>query len=160
LNKPTRKPNLNSSFMYKNKHLGEFINFATLSRGGVLSTALSAGIATVIALTSASAVAKDVVGDADRAAKDKVSHCIGCHGIPNYNASFPNVYRVPMIAGQSEKYLYNALQAYKKGDRSHPSMKGVAWSLSDQDMADLAAYYAQGASARSTVQAAAPAASK
>lgn len=68
--------------------------------------------------------------------------CIGCHGIPEYKASFPSVYRVPMIAGQNAKYLENALQAYKKGERSHPTMRGIAGSLSDQEIADLAAYYA------------------
>ena len=46
-----------------------------------------------------------------------------------------------MIAGQSAKYIENSLQAYKKGERSHPTMRAIAGSLSDQDMADLAAYY-------------------
>ncbi len=81
-------------------------------------------------------------GNAD-AARDKVSMCIGCHGIPGYKASFPTVYRVPMIAGQTEQYLVAALQAYRKGDRSHPSMRAVAGSLTDADIADLAAYYAR-----------------
>jgi len=53
----------------------------------------------------------------------------------------PEVYSVPMIAGQAPDYIVKALQAYRAGDRSHPSMQGVAKSLSDQDMADLAAYY-------------------
>jgi cytochrome c553 len=67
--------------------------------------------------------------------------CIGCHGIPDYKASFPEVYRVPMIAGQGAKYIVSALTQYKKGDRKHPTMRGIAASLSDQDMADLAAFY-------------------
>jgi cytochrome c553 len=46
-----------------------------------------------------------------------------------------------MISGQSAKYIEAALAAYKKGDRSHPTMRAIAGSLSDQDMADLAAYY-------------------
>ena len=86
--------------------------------------------------------AQELKGNAEAAAKDKVAMCIGCHGIPNYKASFPHVYYVPKIAGQSEKYISNALHAYKKGERDHPSMKGIAWSLKDQDIADLAAYYA------------------
>jgi cytochrome c553 len=57
--------------------------------------------------------------------------------------TFPEVYQVPMIGGQSAKYIEAALQAYKKGDRKHPSMRGIATSLSDQDIADIAAYYAQ-----------------
>ncbi len=92
-------------------------------------------------LAQASAAA-DVKGDAD-AAKSKVAMCIGCHGIPGYKATFPEVYRVPMLGGQSEKYIVSALNAYKKGERKHPSMVGIAQGLSDQDMADVAAYYAQ-----------------
>lgn len=75
------------------------------------------------------------------AAKDKVSMCIGCHGILGYKASFPELYHVPMIAGQNAKYIEAALNEYKKGARSHPSMNAIAGSLSDQDIADLAAYY-------------------
>ena len=88
------------------------------------------------------ALAADVVGNA-KAAEKKVAMCIGCHAIPGYKASFPEVYQVPMLGGQSAKYLENALHTYKKGDRNHPSMRGIAVGLSDQDIADLAAYYAQ-----------------
>jgi cytochrome c553 len=88
------------------------------------------------------ATAAEIVGDA-KAAANKVSMCIGCHGIPGYKTTFPEVYQVPMLGGQSEKYLANALHAYKKGERNHPSMHGIAASLSDQDIADVAAYYSQ-----------------
>ena len=71
----------------------------------------------------------------------KAAMCIGCHGIPGYQASFPEVYRVPRISGQNAKFLSASLVAYKKGDRKHPSMRAIAGSLSDQDMADLAAFY-------------------
>ena len=67
--------------------------------------------------------------------------CIGCHGIVGYQASFPEVHKVPMISGQGGKYIVLALAAYKKGERKHPTMRGIAGSLSDIDMADLAAYY-------------------
>ena len=79
-------------------------------------------------------------GNAD-AAKAQISMCIGCHGIPMYKTAFPEVYSVPMIAGQSPDYIVKALQAYRAGDRSHPTMRGIARGLSDQDMADVAAYY-------------------
>lgn len=79
-------------------------------------------------------------GDAE-AAKKKVAMCIGCHGIPLYKTAYPEVYHVPMIAGQSPEYIVKALQAYKSGERSHGSMRGIAADLSDKDMADLAAYY-------------------
>ena len=67
--------------------------------------------------------------------------CIGCHGIPGYKTAFPSVYHVPKIAGQQPAYLINALKAYKSGERSHPSMRGIAASLSDEDMNELAKYY-------------------
>ena len=75
------------------------------------------------------------------AAKAKVSMCIGCHSIPGYKASFPEVYSVPKIAGQNEKYLQVALRAYASGERTHPTMDAIAKSLSAQDIADIAAYY-------------------
>jgi cytochrome c553 len=88
------------------------------------------------------AAAADIVGN-PKAAAAKVEQCIGCHGISGYKGTFPEVYRVPMIAGQSAKYLESALNAYKKGDRKHPTMRGIAASMSDQDIADVSAYYAQ-----------------
>ena len=71
----------------------------------------------------------------------KVAMCEGCHAIIGYQASFPEIHRVPMIAGQNAKYIVAALTAYKKGDRKHPTMKAIAASLSEQDMADVAAFY-------------------
>jgi cytochrome c553 len=70
--------------------------------------------------------------------------CEGCHGIEGWRTAFPEVYHVPKIGGQHAKYLAAALHEYKNGDRSHPSMRAIAGSLSDQDIANLAAYYAQG----------------
>jgi len=75
------------------------------------------------------------------AGEKKAAMCIGCHGIPDYKASFPEIYRVPMIAGQGAKYIASALGQYKKGDRKHPTMRAIAASLTDQDIADLAAFY-------------------
>ena len=63
--------------------------------------------------------------------------CEGCHGIPGYKTAFPSVYNVPKLGGQHPGYIAKALQAYKSGERSHPSMRGIAASLSDKDMADL-----------------------
>lgn len=73
----------------------------------------------------------------------KVAMCIGCHGIKGYQASFPEIHKVPMISGQSSKYIVAALEAYKKGERKHPSMRAIAGSMTEQDMADAAAYYEQ-----------------
>lgn len=69
-----------------------------------------------------------------------VSMCIGCHAIPGYQASFPQVYRVPKIGGQSPQYLVNALNDYRQGKRKHPTMQAQAQSFSDQDIADIAAF--------------------
>jgi len=87
-----------------------------------------------------SSIAQEVKGDAGAGAK-KIAMCIGCHGLPGYQSSFPIVYKVPKIAGQNAKYIVAALNGYKAGDRKHPSMRGIAASMSDQDMADVAAYY-------------------
>ena len=81
------------------------------------------------------------VGNA-KAAQQKIAMCEGCHGIPGYRTAYPDVYSVPMLGGQTATYLASALHAYKAKQRSHPSMRGIAASLSDQDIADLAAYYA------------------
>jgi cytochrome c553 len=81
------------------------------------------------------------------AGQKKATMCIGCHGIPRYQASFPEVHKVPMIAGQNAKYIAAALTAYAKGERKHPTMRGIAVSLSDQDIADLAAFYSEQAKA-------------
>lgn len=74
-------------------------------------------------------------------AQKKVAMCIGCHGIVGYQASFPEIHRVPMISGQSAKYIASSLNAYKKGERKHPTMRGIAASLTDQDIADISVYY-------------------
>ena len=91
-------------------------------------------------VAAASAQAQAVAGDA-QAGETKAAMCIGCHGIPGYQNSFPEIHKVPMISGQSDKYIVAALTAYKKGDRKHPTMRGIGGSLSEQDMADLAAFY-------------------
>jgi len=70
--------------------------------------------------------------------------CIGCHGIPGYKTAFPSTYHVPKIAGQQPAYIVNALKAYKSGERSHPSMRGIAASLTEDEMKQLADYYGGG----------------
>jgi cytochrome c553 len=76
-------------------------------------------------------------------AKDvNVAMCTGCHGLPGYKTAFPSVYHVPKIGGQQRAYLEAALKAYRSGERSHPSMRGIAGSLSDEQIAGYAAYYA------------------
>ena len=102
---------------------------------------VSIAFALTVSAVSSLAFAQDIKGDAN-AGEKKIAMCIGCHGIAGYQASFPEVYKVPKISGQSEKYITTVLNAYKKGERKHPTMRGIADSLSDQDMADISAYYA------------------
>jgi cytochrome c553 len=97
-----------------------------------IATLLASGL-TIVAGT---ARAQDA-----QAGARKADMCIGCHDIPGYQASFPEIYKVPKIAGQNAKYIVSALGQYKKGDRKHPSMRAIATTLSDQDMADVAAFY-------------------
>ena len=88
------------------------------------------------------ALAAQADGDAERGHKLAYT-CLGCHGIENYKNAYPK-YSVPKLGGQNTAYLVAALGEYKAGDRWHPTMKGLATSLTDQDRADLAAYFSSG----------------
>jgi cytochrome c553 len=104
-------------------------------------------LAAVAAVTASfafgpSAFAQAKAGSVE-AGKTKAAMCIGCHGIVGYQASFPEIHRVPMISGQSAKYIEASLAAYKANERKHPTMVAISASLSEQDMADLGAFYAQ-----------------
>jgi cytochrome c553 len=101
-------------------------------------------LSTLLGLLALAPAARSQDVKADPAAGEKkAAMCIGCHGIPGYQASFPEVHKVPMIAGQDASYIVSSLQGYAKGDRKHPTMRAIAGSLSSQDMADLAAFYQQ-----------------
>ena len=103
-----------------------------------LTTLFALAVASVTAFSHA----QETKGDVD-AGKKKIAMCIGCHGIVGYQSSFPEVHKVPMISGQNVKYLASALDAYRKGDRKHPTMRGIGDPLTDQDIADVSAYYEQ-----------------
>ena len=91
---------------------------------------------------AASAQTPPAPGDPNKGAQ-RVAMCQGCHGIVGWRTAFPEVYRVPKLSGQNPQYIVTALKQYKSGDRGHPTMKAIAASLSDDDMANIAAYYAQ-----------------
>jgi cytochrome c553 len=110
----------------------------TSSICGLVSAALALAAASS-ALAQAPAQ-QEPAGSAD-AGRQKSSMCAGCHSISGYKTAFPVVYSVPKIDGQHAAYIVSALRAYKSGERRHPSMRAIAASLSDQDMADLAAFY-------------------
>jgi cytochrome c553 len=118
------------------------IRHCTLAALLMLSTAVVAQTPAP-APNPAAAPAAAAAGDPAKG-REKTQMCEGCHGIEGWRTAFPEVYRVPRLGGQHEAYLVNALKQYKSGDRSHPSMRAIAGSLSDADIADLAAYYAKG----------------
>lgn len=105
--------------------------------------------AAVVKLLIASGMILSFSGVADAAAaentdsvKSKIVMCQGCHGIEGYRTAYPYVYQVPKLGGQHSAYLVKALKDYRSGERNHPTMVGIAGTLSDEDIDALAAYYA------------------
>ena len=87
-------------------------------------------------------LSSQVFAEGDAANGKKIAYtCTGCHGIPFYKNSYPS-YSVPRLGGQNEAYIVNALKAYRSGERGHSTMQAQAGSLTDQDIADIAAYFA------------------
>jgi cytochrome c553 len=95
---------------------------------------------TVLTLLIATHCVATQAADARRGAELGYT-CHGCHGIENYRNAFP-VYSVPKLGGQHAAYLVVALKAYASTERGHPTMHAHAKSLSEADMADVAAYLA------------------
>jgi len=116
----------------------------------LLGAALALCAGPALSQTKPAADAKKPTVDANKPAEKRLgmenahAMCIGCHGIPGYKTAFPSVYHVPKIAGQQPGYIVAALKAYKSGERSHPSMRGIAASLTEEDMKELADYYGGG----------------
>ncbi len=104
-------------------------------------------LAAPLLLALAGFVASSLAGTAQaqdvKRGEQRAAQCIGCHGIAGYQASFPEIHKVPMISGQNAKYIVASLQAYAKGERKHPTMRGIAGMLTEQEMADLGAFYEQ-----------------
>jgi cytochrome c553 len=92
------------------------------------------------ASTLITAETAQAAGDVE-AGRVKAYTCTGCHGIPGYNNIYPT-YKVPKIGGQNYEYLVLALKAYRDGERDHKTMDLQAESLSEQDIEDVAAYFA------------------
>jgi len=99
--------------------------------------ARGATILFVTALLSQFAAAE---GDA-QAGKHIGYSCLGCHGIEGYRNAYPS-FRVPKLGGQMAGYLEIALRGYRDGTRPHPTMQAQASSMTDQEIADVAAYFA------------------
>lgn len=74
------------------------------------------------------------------AGRVKSEACLGCHGVPSYNNVYPT-YHVPRLSGQHADYIVAALKSYRDGQRHHPTMNAQAASMSEQDMADIGAFW-------------------
>jgi cytochrome c553 len=104
---------------------------------GALSATLLLG-----ALASFTLHAQEATAKADPVRGKAISYtCLGCHGVPGYKNAYPN-YSVPELKGQHPEYLVAALKEYRSGERSHFTMHSQAQELSDQDMTDIAAFFA------------------
>ncbi len=97
---------------------------------------IAIGIST--ALAGAAQAADPAAGD-PVAGKVKFTTCAGCHSVPGYTNAYPN-YHVPRLGGQHPDYILVALNAYRTGERQHPTMHANAFPLSEQDMRDVAAF--------------------
>lgn len=107
-------------------------------RTGVISLALVGGVLAA----HASLAQQPAAGKADPVHGKAISYtCLGCHGVEGYKNAYPN-YSVPELRGQHPEYLVQALKEYRSGERSHFTMHSQAEELSDQDMVDIAAYFA------------------
>lgn len=111
-----------------------------LKRRIIPAPVVGAALAGLLALGGAARADEAPAADAARGARLGYT-CYGCHGIPDYRNAYP-AYHVPKIGGQHYAYLVAALGEYRAGARRHPTMKGQAASLSEQDLRDLAAYFA------------------
>ena len=110
---------------------------AVLATAGFASAQAPAPAA---APAAAAPAAAPKAGDPN-AGKNKVFQCQGCHGTPDWKTVFPETYRVPKLGGQKPAYIVAAMKAYKSGERDFATMRGMVADLTDQDMADIAAYY-------------------
>lgn len=102
--------------------------------------AMESGSTESVAEPIAEAVSSPVIGD-PVVGKQKALMCKGCHNKVGYKTAYPKVYQVPRLGGQHAEYLVSALGQYRSGERNFTTMQNIASSLSDQDIADMAAYY-------------------
>lgn len=103
---------------------------------------MASPFARILLAAAAFAFLAPAAADGDAARGQKLAYtCMGCHGIENYKNAYPK-YSVPKLGGQSEAYIAAALAEYQSGSRWHPTMKGLASALTEQDRADLGAYFA------------------
>jgi cytochrome c553 len=74
--------------------------------------------------------------------QNKIAQCQGCHGIEGWKTAYPEVYQVPKLGGQRAAYIVSALKEYKSGERQFGTMQAMAADLTDDDMKQIAEYFA------------------
>ena len=111
-----------------------------LPSGVRLGAMITAAVFAAWASAPANAQQQALQGDAQRG-KALSYTCLGCHGVDGYKNAYPN-YSVPELEGQHPEYLEAALHGYRDGDRAHITMHSQASTLNDQQIADIAAYFA------------------
>jgi len=118
------------------------MNMIAVSRG---FAGRSAAAAAAVAMTvwAGSLCAQPVTGD-PKMGVQRSTMCSGCHGISGLRNAYPEVFRIPMLGNQHPEYIASALQAYRSGERTHPTMRAIASALNDQAIADLAVFYGRG----------------
>ena len=117
------------------------LSLRTVAAAAALTCALGAfAYAQTSAAPPAPLTPITLAGDAERGAVIAQT-CTGCHGIPGYFNAQP-AYHVPKLGGQNADYIEVALQGYRRGTRAHETMQAQASTLSDQDIADVAAFLA------------------
>ena len=114
------------------------VTLAGLSLVALAAGAQDAKTAATTTAAAAPVTATTLKGDLKRG-ESLAYTCRGCHGVTGFKNAYPN-YHVPRIGGQSETYLRNALNDYRKNQRNHPTMRAQATSYSEQQIADIAAY--------------------
>jgi cytochrome c553 len=102
---------------------------------GARAIAIAAGLSGL--LLAGGALAE---GDPERG-RYAAQTCLGCHGVPDYSNVYPS-YKVPKLGGQHAQYIESSLKAYRAGDRNHATMQAQASALTDQEIQDIAAYFA------------------
>jgi len=121
--------------------------FGSLNR--ILGRVLALTAVAMTVSVAAQAAVDAGAGDPARGQK-KFYTCNGCHGIEDYKNAFPN-YSVPRLRHQHAAYIISALHEYKSGERPHATMHAQAISLSDEDIADIAAYLQGGDATKPSV---------
>lgn len=96
-------------------------------------------VVALAATLSQGALAQDENDGDPQRGREIAYTCFGCHGIPEYKNVYPT-YSVPKIGGQTFGYIVSALEAYRAGERKHPTMVAQANTLTDRDIRDIAAY--------------------